>query len=175
MNTPVSAAAAPTPGVAAMPLPSDLSWPAELPEHRQLRGRDRWMDWALASVGTPAGFDPDTGKGVHRTTEVVAAPYPEHRAVVRLPKTTAFRDVIAAAQALSVGGDRDARFGDAQAVLQSRSGSWYITMAGEADDNGHVEPLPVNWHENATVKARQGDVVALVGNTHWANLSGHTL
>lgn len=157
------------------PLPKDLAWPETLPEYGQLRGRDRWMDWSLASITQPDGFDRNTGKPLTRTTEVVAAPFPEHRAVVRLPASTPFGDVISAARALSVDGDRDASYGNAQAVLQSKSGSWYITMAGVREAEDHIEPLPVTWAHDATVTPRQRDVMAIVDNRDWVNFSDHEL
>lgn len=133
------------------------------------------MNWTLASLEQPAGFDPGNGKQLFRTTDVVAAPYPEYRAVVRMPKTTAFADVIGAARALAVDGDRKAKYGNAQAVLQSESGSWYITMAGVKESDDHIEPLPVTWARDATAKARQRDVVALVGSHEWVNFSDNKL
>lgn len=168
-------AAAPAAASPVRPLPKDLPWPDDLPEHRQLRGHDRWMNWALASIRQPAGYDARTGKQLFETTDVIAAPYPEHRAVVRLPAGTAFKDVIAAAQALSVDGNRNARYGNAQAVLQSESGSWYITMAGARESGGHIEPLPVTWGVEASARPRQRDVVALVGSKEWVNFSDRQL
>jgi len=167
-----------TPATATVPvtqLPDTLPWPAAMPEHGELRGRDRWMDWSLASVKQPDGFDPATGVPITRTTDVVAAPYPEFRAVVRLPRSTAFEDVIGAAQMIASSGDRTAVAGNAQAVLQSSSGSWYITSAGTRESDDHIEPLPVGWDREATVSPRQRDVVAIVGHDTWVNFSDHEL
>lgn len=170
---PVAArAASPAP---VTPLPTDLAWPDALPEHTQLRGRDRWMDWSLATIRQPDGFDRTTGKPLTVTTDVIAAPFPEYRAVVKLPASTPFRDVISAARALSVDGDRDANYGNAQAVLQSQSGSWYITMAGVRETEDHIEPLPITWGQDATLTPRQRDVVAIVDNRDWVNFSEHAL
>lgn len=161
--------------VPVVPLPTDLAWPEALPKYTQLRGRDRWMDWALASVKQPNGFDRRTGEPLTRTTDVIAAPYPEFRAVAKLPASTSFRDVISAARALALDGDRDSNYGNAQAVLQSESGSWYITMAGVRETEDHIEPMPITWSRDAVVAPRQRDVVAIVDNTDWANFSDHEL
>lgn len=152
----------------------NLPWPQDIPEHRKLQGRDRWTDWALASITQPNGFDPRTGKQLYRTTTVTHAPFPEYKAMVRLPKETSFRDVISMARAVSMEGDPHRTWGNAQAVMQSESGSWYITMAGEPEGDDHIEPLPVGWHTDAVVRQRQHDVAALVDDDHWVNFTDLT-
>lgn len=164
------------PAVAPQPLPAALPFPDELPQHRQLRGRDRWMDWQLASIRQTDGFDPRTGEQLHRTTEVVAAPYPEYRAVVRLDKSTAFTDVIGAARALAMDGDQSRLYGNPQAVLQSESGSWYIATAGYWESPDHIEPLGVYWAKNdAQIKPSQQDIAAIVGVRDWVNFTDNAL
>jgi hypothetical protein len=132
---------------------------------------DQWFDWNLATVTSPDGFDPRTGKPVFDKERVVLAPYDEFKSAVKLDAKTPFKQVVAIAQARA-GFDRENAIGGPQAILQAKDGAWFIAMAGYWDGPDHIEPINLDFYaKGSTVRQHVRDLKAIVDRETWVDFT----
>ena len=131
---------------------------------------EQWFDWNLATVTSPAGYDPRTGKPVFRKQRVVLAPYEEFKQAVKLDRSTPFEQVVAIAQARA-GFDRTNAVGGPQAILQATDGAWFVAMAGYWESDDHIEPINLDFYpKGATVRQHVRELKAIVDGNTWVDL-----
>lgn len=132
---------------------------------------DHWFDWNLATITSPAGYDPQTGKPVVERERVVLAPYEEFRDAVQLPAKTPFQQVVAIASARS---DfyRTNAVGGPQAVLQGTDGAWLVASAGYWESSDHIEPINLDLYpKGAEVRQAVRELKAIVDRSTWVDFT----